>query len=284
MIGGSANRVRAMRVAMPGAAERPEGRDPWPLRGDQDGQQRERRDGPADVGDVDREEAAAADVPEPERQRQPDRDGEDQRGGRQQELLDEVVEDAARAGPVGGGGEVVPDVSEHSHRSHPRPGPGSDQTLHTDDEQVEEHRDRHAQQAGGEELGLEVGEHPVGDQVAEAAVGDQRAHRGQRHRRDRRHPQPGHHDREGQGQLDPRQLGRRAVAQAAGRLAYVVRHRPQAVEDAAHQDGQRVERQPDDHRGGGDARERHQQREERQRGDGVEGGARRRAIPVSRRA
>ena len=44
--------------------------------------------GAADVGDVDREEAAAADVAEPHREREADRDGQHERGAGEEELLD----------------------------------------------------------------------------------------------------------------------------------------------------------------------------------------------------
>ena len=148
------------------------------------------------------------------------------------------------ARPVGAVGEVGPHVAEDPHaRDSPRP--GGEQPLRQHQQRVEREGEHHAEQRRGEELGAEVGEHAVLDEVAEAAVGHQRADRRQRDRRDGGDPQAGHHDRQRQRQLDLEQQLAAAVAEARRRLAYVVGHRAQALEQAAHQDRQRVEREAD---------------------------------------
>ena len=126
--------------------------------------------------------------------------------------------DAVVAGPVGAVGEVAPTCRAKTvMRLHP-PGPGRQQPLRQHQQRVEEHGE-HARRARDavKQLGAEVGEHAVVDEVAEAAVGDQRADRGQRDRRDGRHPQPGHHDRQGQRQLDPEQQLRRGRSRGRSR-------------------------------------------------------------------
>ena len=210
--------------------------------------------------------------PEPQRDRQPDDEGDQQRGDREQQLLLHQVQHPAVAGPVGPGREVVPGVAEDGHARSP-PGPGRQHPLREHDDDVEQDGEHHAEHRGGEQLGAEVGVDAVLDQVAEPAVRHQRADRRQRDGGHGRHPEPGHDHRDRQRELDPEQQPAGAVAEAAGRLDHLVRYAAQPLEHRPDQDGQRVERQRDHHRGLGQPGERHHQRQQRQRRDRVDGGA-----------
>ena len=101
MIGGSAKSASAIRVARPPGRRARTAAVPGQSAVTSSGEHGERRDRPADVGDVDGEEAAAAEVAEPERERQPDHHGDAERGDGEQQLLEQQLEHAAVAGPVG---------------------------------------------------------------------------------------------------------------------------------------------------------------------------------------
>ena len=257
----------------PGPAVGPELLHAGEVGGHEQGQQRERRDRPADVRDVDGEEAALAEVAQPERDRQPDHQRQQQRGDREQQLLLHQVQHAAVAGPVGPRREVVPGVAEDGHAFPSLPLPRVQgvssrcaSTMRTSRRTASTTQSTDAVNSSARKLV----DHAVLDQVAQAAVGHQRPDGGERDGRDGRHPQPGHDHGGGQRQLDPDQQPGGAVAQAPGGLHDLVGHRPEPLEHRAHQDRQRVERQRDHHGRLRQAGERDHQRQQRQRRDRVD--------------
>ena len=272
MIGGSANRVSAMSVARPARPYGPKVCGAREVQRDQDGEQREGRHRAADVGDVDGQEAAAAEVSQPQRHGQADQGGDRERGHREEQLLEEEVQDPGVARPVGPVGEVAPRVAEDGHVVTPRV-QGVRSRCATTRITSSSTASTHAEHRRRQELGPEVGAHPVLDQVAEAAVRHQRADGDQRDRGDGGDPQPGQDHRQRERELDAEQQPALAVPEAGRGLADVVGHRAQALEHAAHQHRQRVEREPDDHGGRREPGERHQQREQRERRDRVDAGA-----------
>src|SRR4029078_10611238 len=93
--------------------------DAWPVSRDQQGQQREGRDGATDVGDVDGEEPALADVTEPEREGQDGHNGEHEGGGGDKQLLEQRGDEAVATGPAVGVEEVLPGLDEEVHQRVP---------------------------------------------------------------------------------------------------------------------------------------------------------------------
>src|SRR5262249_42849463 len=72
-------------------------------------------DGPADVGDVDRQEAAPAQVSQGEGDRQTDRRRDQEGGHAEEQLLHEQGPDPLRALPVGRVGQVLPGLVGVAH-------------------------------------------------------------------------------------------------------------------------------------------------------------------------
>ena len=204
-------------------------------------QHREHRDGPPDVGDVDGQEAAAAEVAEPERERQPEHHRDGQRRDGQQQLLHREGADPGRPGPVRAVGEVVEDVSEHGG-STASAGAGSTTSTRSSTTASATHSRLAAKicalnwlptasAAGCPSPPYETIEPIVARATVETVA--------------TRRPAMMTGSASGSSTRASSRVG--PYPTPDGRLAHLVGHRLQAGEHVADQDRQRVERETDDH-------------------------------------
>ena len=140
----------------------------------------------------------------------------------------------------------------------------------TDEQCVGEDRQSDGERSRCDDLGLEVQAQGAEDRAAESLRDDERGDRRERDRRDDGHADPRDDRGQRERQLDAPQRLRRRQAHPACSFEHLGRGRAEADEDVAEEDQQRVADERHLDRRHGQARDRHEQLEEREARDRVD--------------
>ena len=140
------------------------------------------------------------------------------RGGRDQDMLQQPVRDAVVPAPVRRVAEPGHDRAD-VHQPALDPGPRCQRALEREQAGVGDQREQDRQAGPDVDPGREVELVAQQDQLAQPALADDRADGHQADGRHGRHPDAGHDDRQGQRQLDPPEQG--AAGEAHARAASI---------------------------------------------------------------